>query len=91
MRETRQSGLEGGVALRAIPTPIQMGVVQPSLRDSIGSVRNPALKRWAGIMISLRDGKSEVVRRADFGADDMPGIDSTLSALMRNFGNAFPG
>src|SRR5215207_8175599 len=32
-----------------------MGVVQPSLRDSVGFVRNPALKRWAGIVMSLRD------------------------------------
>ena len=48
-------------------TTEQMGVVQPSLRDSIGSVRNPALKRWAGIGMSLRDGKSEMMRGGPFG------------------------
>jgi hypothetical protein len=41
--------------LSPVGTTEQMGVVQPSLRDSIGSVRNPALKRWAGIVMSLRD------------------------------------
>jgi hypothetical protein len=41
--------------LSPVGTTEQMGVVQPSLRDSIGFVRNPALKRWAGIVMSLRD------------------------------------
>ena len=35
----------------------ETGVVQPSLRDSFGFVRHPALKHWAGIMMSLRDGR----------------------------------
>jgi hypothetical protein len=49
------SGLMIISGLSPVRTTEPMGVVQPSLRDSISSVRHPALKRWAGIVMSLRD------------------------------------
>jgi hypothetical protein len=66
-------------------TTEQMGVVQPSLWDSIRFVRNPALKRWAGIVTSLRDAAPR-----PFGVRWQAQRDTAFSCACESFPPALP-